>query len=169
MARARLLRHACGSMTSMLKLLGRAVRGVSCLAVLGAAGDSVAQPAVDRSAQLIGTWRGTSICADRVAAPGCRDETVVYEFAAGSQPGTVRWIADKIVNGERQPMGELELTFDETEACWKAEFNSPRARVVWRLVVDGSRLSGTGRQLPGNETIRKMDLRKDAQRQRTGN
>ena len=109
-------------------------------------------------AQLIGLWRGTSTCTDRVAAPACRDETVVYEFTAGSQPGTVHWLADKVVDGERQTMGELDLAFDAAEACWKAEFSSPRAKMVWRLKVDGTKLSGTGRQLPGNETVRKVEL-----------
>jgi hypothetical protein len=112
-------------------------------------------------AQLIGTWRGTSLCTDRVAAPAGHDETVVYDFTAGPKAGTVRWAADKVVNGERQRMGELELAYDKDEACWKAEFSSPRARSVWRLVVAGTQLTGTARLLPGNQTIRKVSLRKD--------
>jgi hypothetical protein len=111
--------------------------------------------------ELIGIWRGTSLCTDRAAAPACHDETVVYEFTAGAQPGTVHWLADKIVNGQRERMGELDLVFDKTEGCWKAEFSSPRGKSVWRLVVEGARLHGTGRLLPGNETIRKVDLRKE--------
>jgi hypothetical protein len=114
-------------------------------------------------AQLIGTWRGTSICTDRVAAPACHDETVVYEFAAGPQPGTVRWKADKVVNGKRQPMGEMSLTYDKAEACWKGEFESPRVHSVWCLAVTDDRISGTGRLLPGQQTIRRIDVRKDPQ------
>jgi hypothetical protein len=114
-----------------------------------------------RPAQLIGVRRGTSTCTDLVAAPACRNETVVYEFTAGSQPGTVRWLADKVVAGQRERMGEMELEYDKAENCWKAFFTSPRMKSAWRLVVDGSRLSGTGRLLPGNETIRKLDLRKE--------
>lgn len=112
-------------------------------------------------AQLIGVWRGTSTCSDRVAAPACHDETVVYEFTAGSKNGTVHWAADKVVNGERARMGDLELTYDKTEACWKAEFSSPRVKSVWRLVVEGNHLTGTARLLPGNETVRKVDARKE--------
>jgi hypothetical protein len=111
-------------------------------------------------AQLIGTWRGTSTCSDRVAAPACQDETIVYEFKAGTQPGTVHWVADKIVNGKREPMGEFDLTYDKTESCWKVEFTSPRVKVVWRLSVEGRHLAGTARLLPGNETVRKVDARK---------
>ena len=110
--------------------------------------------------QLIGTWRGTSTCTDRVAAPACQDENVVYEFTAGPKPGSVHWAADKIVNGKRERMGEFDLTYDTAEACWRGEFSSPRVKIVWRLTVDGARMSGTGRLLPGNETIRKLELRK---------
>jgi hypothetical protein len=98
-----------------------------------------------------------------VAAPACKDETVVYEFTAGPKPGTVRWMADKVVNGHRAKMGELELEFDQAEGCWKAGFASPRVR-VWRLVVEGERISGTARRLPGNEIIRSIDVRKDETR-----
>ncbi len=111
--------------------------------------------------ELIGVWRGTSSCTDLIAAPACHDETVVYEFTAGSQPGTVHWLADKVVNGQRQPMGEMDLEYDKTEGCWKAFFTSPRVKSVWRLSVDGARLSGTARLLPGNQTIRKVEVRKE--------
>ena len=109
-------------------------------------------------AELIGTWRGTSTCTDRVAAPACNDETVVYEFSAGPKPGLVHWKADKIVNGQRVPMGEFDVEYDKTEACWKAEYHGPRVTSVWRLTVKDGHLTGTGRQLPGNQTIRKLDL-----------
>jgi hypothetical protein len=119
------------------------------------------QTAAVTPAQLAGTWRGTSVCTDRVAAPACQDETVVYEFTAGSRSGTVHWTADKIVNGVRDRMGEFDLEYDRTEACWKAEFGSPRTTLVWRLSVDGGHLSGTARRVPGNETVRKIDARKE--------
>ncbi|HXT28090.1 MAG TPA: hypothetical protein VN716_02385 [Vicinamibacterales bacterium] len=116
-------------------------------------------PAQD-PARVIGLWRGTSTCTDRVAAPACQDEQVVYEFSAGPKPGTVHWVADKIVNGTRVPMGELDMEYDKAEACWKVEFASPRTKVVWRLAVDGKQLTGTARLLPGNETVRRVDLRR---------
>ena len=110
--------------------------------------------------QLLGTWRGTSTCTDRVAAPACNDEVVVYEFTNGVKPGTVHWVADKVVSGKREPMGEMDLAYDEAEKCWKAEFSSPRVKSVWRLSVDGNKMTGSARLLPGNETIRKIDARK---------
>ena len=143
----------------------RAWRGGLCVlsvAVSVAAGAAAqTQPKPGEPAQLLGTWRGTSLCTDRVAAPACHDESVVYDFTLGPKPGTLQWAADKVVDGERQHMGDLELSYDKTEGCWKAEFSSPRGRTVWRLTVDGTRLSGTGRLQPGNQTVRKMELRKD--------
>ena len=114
------------------------------------------------SSQLLGIWRGPSSCTDRQAAPACRDEDAVYEFTPGPRPGVVHWIADKMVDGKRQNMGESDVTYDAAERCWKAEISSPRFKMVWRLFVTGDRLTGTARQLPGNETIRKLDLRRSA-------
>jgi len=114
-----------------------------------------------KPAELVGTWRGTSVCADRVAAPSCRDETVIYEFAAGAKPGAVHWKADKVVEGQRMSMGDSELAYDTGAQCWTAEFKSPRVHIVWCLKVDGDRLTGTGRLLPGKETVRRIDVRRD--------
>jgi hypothetical protein len=139
----------------------------ACIAALVLASGANGQTAEHGPEELLGAWRGTSTCTDRVAAPACHDETVVYEFTMGSQPGVVRWVADKVVNGQRQNMRELDLTFDTTEGCWKAEFSSPRIKSVWRLSVSGDAMSGSARLLPGNETVRKVDLRKDDPRRRT--
>ena len=120
-----------------------------------------AAPEAAGQAAPSGLWRGTSTCTDRVAAPACHDEVVVYEFTAGEKPGTVKWRADKVIDGERQAMGEMELVYDAAEACWRAEFQSPRSHSVWCLAVDGAHMTGTGRLVPGNQVIRKIDVRKD--------
>jgi len=73
----------------------------------------------------------------------------------------VRWKADKVVDGKREPMGEMDVTYDAGEKCWRATFSSPRVQSVWCLVVDGKHLTGTGRLLPGKQTVRKIDARKD--------
>jgi hypothetical protein len=95
-----------------------------------------------------------------MAAPACNDEVVVYEFTNGVKPGTVHWVADKVVSGKREPMGEMDLAYDEAEKCWKAEFSSPRVKSVWRLTVDGSKMTGSATLLPGKAIIRKIDARK---------
>ena len=111
-----------------------------------------------KPSELLGTWRGTSACADRVAAPGCNDEVVVYTFTPGAKPGVVHWQADKVVNGQRQDMGEFDLAYDAGGKCWSAEF---RARLVWCVAVDGDHLTGTGTQLPGKQIVRRIDVRKE--------
>src|SRR6478672_10333636 len=101
-------------------------------------------PSISRAAQsdhpaseLLGTWRGTSVCTDRVAAPACKDETVVYDFSAGAKPETVHWKADKIVDGKRVPMGEFDLVYSRNDSCWRAELTTRRFRMVWCVVVEG--------------------------------
>jgi hypothetical protein len=116
---------------------------------------------VGQRAAAIGVWRGTSTCTDRVAAPACRDEVVVYEFTAGAKPGALHLKADKMVDGQRLPMGEMDLEYATGDACWRGEFTSPRLHSVWCFVVKGSQMTGTGTLLPGKKTIRKIDVRKD--------
>src|SRR5947208_3363109 len=82
---------------------------------------SHAAPAGHPPSELTGTWRGTSVCTDRVAAPACNDESVVYDFTAGATPDTVHWKADKIVEGKRLPMGEFDLVYSRSESCWIAD------------------------------------------------
>ena len=121
-----------------------------------------AVPQDHRPSELVGTWRGTSTCTDLAAAPACRDEVVVYDFTLGAKAGTVVWKADKVVDGKRVPMGEMELTYDAGQKCWSVEFQSARVHSVWCLVIDGAHLTGTGRLLPGKETVRRIDVRKEA-------
>ncbi len=156
-------RAMCDTMASVARRRASQLLCVVCGAFSVMAPSPIAHAEADKSrpAELIGTWQGTSTCTDLVAAPACRNETVVYVFTAGSRPGTVHWLAEKLVAGQREAMGEMELEYDPTASCWKGVFNSPRVKVEWRLVVNGWRLSGSGRLLPGNETIRKVDLRKD--------
>ena len=104
------------------------VRALCTTALTAAASPPTnAQSGVPAPSQLLGTWRGTSLCSDRVAAPACNDETVVYEFTPGPKPGEVHWAADKVVDGKRVPMGEFDLAYDKPSACWRSEFKSPFA------------------------------------------
>ena len=58
----------------------------------------------------LGSWTGTSLCLVRPSA--CNDEKVVYDIAEAKGGFDVK--ADKVVNGERQWMGTLSCTGDET-------------------------------------------------------
>ena len=127
------------------------------LAVITQAGTKAPDPE-----ELRGIWRGPSLCTDRQALPACRDEDAVYEFTRGAKPGTAHWIADKMVNGERQNMGEADATYDAAAHCWKAEVPSPRGKSIWQFTVSGNSLTGTARLLPANETIRRFNLTRQA-------
>jgi len=112
-------------------------------------------------AAILGTWRGTSTCADRVAAPGCADETVVYHFARGTKPGVIRCQADKIVDGKPVDMGDQEFSWDAAESALKAKYGSPRGKTIWKMRVDGTHITGTAEMLPGNKIFRNVDLKKE--------
>ena len=119
--------------------------------------------AADRGsvAELLGTWRGTSTCVNRQMAPACNDETVVYEVRPSNTPKAALLEADKIVDGKRVPMGELEFVYSEKEGCWRSEFSTQRVHGVWCLVVEGRNMTGSLRVLPQNADVRKVQLKHD--------
>jgi len=101
-------------------------------------------------ASIAGTWEGESICTVRDSP--CHDEHVVYEIArdpapiANSTPSQPRleWRMDayKIVNGEKQPMGSLHCSFDETKKNLSC-LAKTRTEVDWEYFFDGDTLRGT--------------------------
>ena len=111
--------------------------------------------------ELLGVWKGTSTCTDRVAAPACKDEVVVYTLTEGAEPGTVHWQADKIVNGERLNMGEFDLVYDRDDACWRAEFQNPKVHVVWCVTPNGDQLTGSAWMMPGRKVVRRIEARRE--------
>src|SRR5512144_2514165 len=112
--------------------------------------------------EIVGTWRGTSACVDRQAAPACTDEEVIYEIVANpGQPDSVTVKADKVVEGKRVPMGPLDFTHEATSRSWTSELKTPRVHALWRLSVSGTTLSGTLTLLPSKAVVRSLDLQKD--------
>lgn len=112
--------------------------------------------------QIVGTWSEPSACVDRQAAPACKDEQVVYDIQANAgKPDTVTVKADKVVDGKRLPMGDLEFTHDSKTGSWTSELETPRVHGQWRLTVSGATLTGTLTLLPSKAVVRKVDLRKD--------
>jgi hypothetical protein len=111
--------------------------------------------------RIVGTWRGTSTCVDLKAAPACKDEQVIYEITAvAGASDRVSVQADKVVGGERGTMAVLEFR-RQPDGSWTSDFEGPRARSHWSLVVDGARIHGTGTILPSNAVVRKMELIRD--------
>ena len=112
--------------------------------------------------EIVGTWSGSSVCSDRQAAPSCNDERVIYEInAISGKPDTVLVKADRIADGKRVSMGDLEFTRDAKSGSWTSELDTPRVHGLWRLSVNGAMLTGSLTLLPSKAVVRKMDLRRD--------
>ena len=112
--------------------------------------------------EIVGTWSGSSVCVDRQAAPACKDEQVVYEINASSgKPNTVTAKADRVVDGKRVSMGDLDFTYDAKSKSWTSEFETPQAHALWRIAVDGATMTGTLTLLPSKAVVRRVALRRD--------
>ena len=110
---------------------------------------------------FLGTWKGTSTCVDLKAAPACKDEVVVYEVTKGPKAGSALMKADKIVDGKREPMGELTFTYSEPEGAWVSEFRNTRVHLLWRFVINGRRIEGEALLLPARTRVREVRVTGD--------
>jgi hypothetical protein len=126
------------------------------LALLAAA--SAASSARDA---VLGEWRGTSTCVDRVKHPACTDEVVIYHFRAkGDDPATVTLEADKVVDGKVLRMGDLDCTYDAKLGAWLSEFRNERVHALWSFVVHGPDIEGTLVDLPDRNLVRRIAVQK---------
>ena len=111
---------------------------------------------------ILGVWKGTSVCANREATPACRDEEVVYEFRETTPPaaGKLTLKADKVVNGEIQPMGVLDFAWDPKAGAWSCEIQT-RYHGLWSFPPPkGGELTGTLVLLPDRTIVRKVAVRR---------
>jgi hypothetical protein len=121
--------------------------------------DSPAAPS--RRKEILGTWTGTSTCVDRARYPACKDEVVVYEFREkSSAPDGVSLQADKIVDGKRVTMGDLDFAYDAAEGAWLSEFRNRSNHILWRFVVHGTSIEGTLVDLPEKNLIRRVAVKR---------
>jgi hypothetical protein len=144
--------------------LSRVSNGIACFCLIGLACLVTKQlRAAERSdlAEFVGTWRGTSTCVNRQVAPSCTDETVVYEVRPPENGKAAVLKADKMVDGRRVPMGELEFVYSDKERCWRSEFTTPRVHGVWCLAIEGRSMTGSLRVLPSNAEVRKVQVKRD--------
>lgn len=103
---------------------------------------------------LVGSWRGTSTCVDKVHFPACKDEDVIYDARqkAGA-PDTVTVRADKIVHGVREFMGEFDF-HRAPDSAWVAESAHPPVRIRIVLRVRGAHLTGVLTDEPSGRRVR---------------
>jgi hypothetical protein len=108
-----------------------------------------------REDEVVGVWRGRSICAaDRAA---CVDETVVYYISAiTGKSGVVSIRADKVVDGRAVTMGTGEWTHDAEHHAlvWAT------SRQTWMLKIEGDTIDGT-LTLADKTVVRRMTLKRD--------
>ena len=104
-----------------------------------------------------GDWTGTSTCTDLKVLPGCHDEVALYHFTPKGQ-NTVHLVADKVIDGKPEFMGE----FDMTQAGKRLyhEMDGRQGKVLWELFVEGDHITGTARFVAGDKVFRKIDVRR---------
>lgn len=134
------------------------VAAMAVVALTGAAGQSVAGTS-GAMAPVIGTWTGESLCVgDR---PACKNEVVVYRFeAVAGKPGVVTLFADKIINGQREPMGKLDFQYDEAKGTLSSEFTRRQTHGLWQFQVSGDTMEGTLIILPARDLARRVKVRR---------
>ena len=96
-----------------------------------------------RPGAIMGLWHGTSICVKASWNAACNDEVTEYDFVPGSTDsmrGTIH--AFKIVQGVRDSMGALPITFAPTAQRWDARFTSRRGDARWSFWIHGDTLLG---------------------------
>jgi hypothetical protein len=108
---------------------------------------------------FLGTWEGTSTCTNLELTPACKNEHVIYEVSRGQKGGTVVVKADKVVNGERQWMGDIEMTYNTAKACWYSEIHT-RWDGYWCFVVQGDEMTGTLKLMEGDAVTRDVQVRR---------
>ena len=128
-------------------------------AILAAAASASPSPAPDDG--ILGTWRGTSTCVDRQRHPACKDEVVIYGFRRkAGEEGVVTQKADKIVEGQVVPMGELDFRWDAGRRAWTSEFRNERVHILWSFMVRGDAIEGTLVDLPDGSLVRNVAVKR---------
>lgn len=138
----------------------RTPRSRALVFLFGASIAAAAFAAAPRAA-ILGTWKGTSTCVKSPEFPSCHDEVVVYEVKESASGGEAATLAAfKIVDGEKQFMGDLEFTWDAKQEAWVSEFTNGRVHVLWTFFVRGDDITGTLVDLPSKHLIRNVAVKK---------
>lgn len=124
------------------------------VALVGAVIPLVLVPTRSQLPDLVGSWRGTSTCVDKVHYPACNDEHVIYDARQkAAAPDTVTLRADKVTNGVREFMGEFDF-HRAPDSTWVAEYQNPRVRIRIVLRVRSDHLTGFLTDEPSGRRVR---------------
>ena len=117
--------------------------------------------AVAPKAEILGLWRGTSVCAKVEGNEFCHDETIVYNFVdVPTEPATVGLKAARVVDGTLLRTYDLYFTYRQDERRWTCEFDQGKVRAVWAYVVAGDALTGTAALLPDLTIVRNVTAKR---------
>ncbi|HEY0426789.1 MAG TPA: hypothetical protein VGC76_03180 [Pyrinomonadaceae bacterium] len=113
------------------------------------------------AAKIYGDWTGESICADKQKFPACKDEKVVYHFSKSKENASkVHLVADKIVNGANEYMGEFDFTFNSAKNTISSEFTINGNHGIWEFKIDGDAMEGTLKMFPEKTLVRQVKVKK---------
>jgi Protein of unknown function (DUF3224) len=116
--------------------------------------------AAAQTTSLAGDWTGESICFGN--NPSCHDEKVLYHISIDSSDSTkVKIAADKIVDGKPDPMGDIDLKYDQSKQTLTGETQTPRYRLRWEFNIKGNIIEGGLYVLPDRATGRKIRVQKN--------
>src|SRR6185295_7991392 len=89
----------------------------------------------------------------------CHDEVVQYRFEpVPAIPDSVHLVAEKLVNGRFEVMGELNLGYEPGSRSWLGEYRNSRVDILWRYRIRGKELIGTLVNLPDSTRLRDARL-----------
>jgi hypothetical protein len=135
----------------------RAVRFVTLAALtilMSPRGEPTQTQPVSNDPNIVGDWRGDSVCLVRESA--CRDESSLYNVTRlAEKPGWFSMKLAKIVDGRLVTMGTQECSYDSTKKSLVCKF----ARGVMRFTIQGDRMEGT-MSLTDGTLWRKITLKK---------
>ena len=121
-----------------------------------------ARPLHAQANEILGTWRGTSICVKEDWNSACNDQQVVYYITAvPGKPDSVAIDAQKLVGGKPEPMGIITIGRDTVAGAWSGEWSNTRYHLLWKFVVEGKTLTGTLFLLPARRVGRHISVKKD--------
>jgi hypothetical protein len=136
---------------------------IANISLLAALETAVAAPVIAPApkAEILGMWKGTSVCTKVEGNEFCRDETVVYNFVdLPDQPATVVLKAARIVDGVIQPTYWLYFTYRPEQGRWTSEFERPSVSGVWAYVVHGDEMTGTAARKPSLTIVRNVTAKR---------
>jgi hypothetical protein len=138
----------------------RRLGGPIALALVTAAGG---QRSGSPTREIIGTWRGTAVCANRAKDLTCKDETVIYDVGTiGAARGNVMLRAHKMVNRDRQFMYAMQFKLIPGSHTWQSDFTASTFHGRWEYTVNGSVMTGRLIEIPSRRLVRRVSLRRSA-------